>query len=81
MRFDAGIIYPREDGYHAITLRKGTGTALKGFPNLALDLPNLVMNGPAPNEDSANRDRGKPRGLLPSHTTVHTGPYTAVRWN
>jgi hypothetical protein len=28
----------------------------------------------------ANRDRGEPRGSSPSHTTVHTGPYTAVRW-
>jgi hypothetical protein len=26
-----------------------------------------------------NRDRGASR-LHPSHTTVHTGPYTAVRW-
>ena len=53
LRFDAGVVYPREDGYHAITLRKGTGKALKGFPDLALDMPNLVMMSPAPDEDSA----------------------------
>ena len=53
LRFDAGIVYPREDGYHAITLRKGKGTGLKGFPDLALDMPNLVMDGPTPDEDSA----------------------------
>src|ERR1019366_3884281 len=27
-----------------------------------------------------NRDTGGASRLLPSHTTVHTGPYTAVRW-
>ena len=26
-----------------------------------------------------NRDRGEPRGSAPPHTTVRTGPYTAVR--
>src|ERR1019366_2656027 len=29
---------------------------------------------------TANRDRGEPCGSSPSHTTVRTGPYTAVRW-
>ena len=53
MRFEAGVVYPYQDAYHAITLRKGRGTALKGFPNLALDMPNLVMNRPTPDEDSA----------------------------
>src|SRR5882762_2398539 len=27
-----------------------------------------------------NRDRGEPRSSSLSHTTVRTGPYTAVRW-
>ena len=53
LRFDVGLVYPRKDGYHAVTLQRGKGTALKGFPNLTLNMPDLVMNSPAPDEDSA----------------------------
>src|ERR1039458_63115 len=41
------------------------------------------MRGSTPgqrNRRPPNRDRGEPGRCHPPHPTVHTGPYTAVRW-
>jgi hypothetical protein len=58
----------RED---AASWRRTLPASLRDFRGWGGDNPGL--------KPRAYRDRGEPRGSRPSHTTVRTGPYTAVR--